>query len=100
VGPRRWDRARAGGRWQPSSISPLDLPAAPWGEQETNAYLLERHGDVDVVAWANPSIPAWFTARLDRRTALPRSMTMTAAAHFMHHRYLEFNRPLGIRPPN
>jgi copper transport protein len=99
VGARRWDRARAGGRWHPSAISPLDLPAAPWGEQVTNAYLLARHSDVDIVAWANPSIPAWFTARLDRRTALPRSLTMTAAAHFMRHRYLEFNRPLGIRPP-
>jgi len=24
---------------------------------------------------------------------------MTAAAHFMTHRYLEFNRPLAIEPP-
>jgi hypothetical protein len=24
---------------------------------------------------------------------------MTAAAHFMFHRYLAFNRPLTIKPP-
>jgi len=99
VGGRRWDRTSADGAWRESAISPLALPAPPWGRRATNAHLLRREGGVDVVSWANPSIPAWFTARLDRRTALPRSLRMTAAAHFMRHTYLEFNRPLSIRPP-
>jgi putative copper export protein len=98
IGARRWDR-QPGGRWIFSSISPLDLPAPPWGTTATNAHLLARSGRVDVVSWANPEIPAWFTARFDRRTLRPISLQMTAAAHFMRHRYVSFNRPLGIRQP-
>jgi copper transport protein len=98
IGSRRWDRQR-GGRWVFSQISPLDLPAPPWGTSVTNAHLLERTGRVVVVSWTNPEIPAWFTARFDSRTLRPISLRMTAAAHFMRHRYVSFNRPLGIRPP-
>ena len=51
-----------------------------------------------MVSLLNRSIPAWFTISLDRKL-LPRSLDMTAAAHFMHHDYLSFNRPLRIEPP-
>jgi len=47
----------------------------------------------------NPSTPAWFTVAIDRATYRPLRLRMTAAAHFMTHRYLEFNRPLTIEPP-
>lgn len=98
IGSRRWDK-QPGGRWIFSSISPLALPSPAWGTTATNARLLARNGHVDVVSWANPDIPAWFTVRFDRRTLRPITLQMIAAAHFMHHRYLSFNRPLGIRPP-
>jgi hypothetical protein len=41
----------------------------------------------------------WFTVRFDRRTLLPRDLRMTAAAHFMRHRYTRFNAPRRIRAP-
>jgi len=51
------------------------------------------------VSFVNPSTPAWFTVAIDRATYRPLRLRMTAAAHFMTHRYLEFNRPLAIEPP-
>jgi hypothetical protein len=52
-----------------------------------------------VVSFANPSTPAWFTAWIDRSTYRPLRLRMTAAAHFMTHDYVAFNRPLRISPP-
>ena len=52
-----------------------------------------------VVSFANPTTPAWFTAWIDRSTYRPLRLRMTAAAHFMTHDYLAFNRPLRLTPP-
>ena len=100
IGPRRWDRAH-GGKWIPS---PQDLTPEPepiWGAGHvTNAYLLETTPATYVVSFMNPLAPVWFTISLDRRTLLPRSLRMTAAAHFMMHRYTSFNEPRKIRAPS
>ncbi|HSS81346.1 MAG TPA: hypothetical protein VLK24_09130 [Gaiellaceae bacterium] len=104
LGTRRWDRDRAGKRWRRSQQLPaLRVPQPAWGSTATNAYVL-REGRVAgrpvwVVSFANPTTPAWFTAWIDRATYRPLRMRMTAAAHFMTHRYLAFNRPLTIAPP-
>jgi hypothetical protein len=37
--------------------------------------------------------------QLDRKTLLPRDLNMTAAAHFMTHRYTSFNAPARIKAP-
>jgi copper transport protein len=99
IGGTRWDRARAGGRWQKSEISPLELPEPVWGDEATNAHMLAQTPRTLTLSWANPSIPAFFTATFDRRALHPLTLRMTAAAHFMQHRYLEFNGPRTIRPP-
>jgi hypothetical protein len=52
-----------------------------------------------VVSFANPSTPAWFTAWIDQETYRPLQLRMTAAAHFMFHRYLTFDEPLTIAAP-
>ena len=104
LGERRWDRDRAGAPWRRSQQLPrLRVPQPAWGGRATNAYVL-RDGRVGgrpvwVVSFANPSTPAWFTAWIDRATYRPLRLHMTAAAHFMTHRYLEFDRPLRIEPP-
>jgi hypothetical protein len=104
LGERRWDRDRPGAAWRRSQQLPaLRVPQPAWGSLATNAHVL-RHGRVDgrpvwVVSFANPNTPAWFTAWIDRSTYRPLRLRMTAAGHFMTHRYVEFNQPLRIRPP-
>jgi hypothetical protein len=104
IGERRWDRDKPGRPWRRSRQLPaLRVPQPAWGSVATNAHLLGR-ASVDgrpvwVVSFANPRTPAWFTAWIDRTTYRPLRLHMTAAAHFMTHRYVEFDRPVAIRPP-
>jgi copper transport protein len=100
IGTRRWDRAR-GGKWIPSPQDVTPEPEPIWAAGHvTNAYLLEKTPTTYVVSFMNPLAPVWFTMALDRRTLLPRSLRMTAAAHFMTHRYTRFNGPRKIRAPS
>jgi copper transport protein len=100
IGPRRWDRAR-GGKWIPSPQELTPEPEPIWAAGHvTNAYLLQTTPTTYVVSFMNPLAPVWFTLSLDRRTLLPRSLRMTAAAHFMRHRYIRFNGPRKIRAPS
>lgn len=104
IGERRWDRDRPGAKWRRSQQLPrLRVPLPAWGSVATNARLLGtgRVGGrpVWVVSFANPTTPAWFTAWIDRESYRTLRLRMTAAAHFMFHRYLEFDRPLRIVPP-
>ncbi|HET7758645.1 MAG TPA: hypothetical protein VFK62_01885, partial [Gaiellaceae bacterium] len=81
----------------------LRVPQPAWGSVATNAHVLGEgsvHGrPVWIVSFANPTTPAWFTVWIDKRTYRPLQLRMTAAAHFMFHRYLAFNQPLTITPP-
>lgn len=98
IGPRRWDRER-GGKWVLSPQQPSSQPEPIWAGGVTNAYVLSTTPTTYVVSFLKPIGPAWFTLVLDRRTLLPRHLTMTAAAHFMTHRYSGFNAPARIRRP-
>jgi hypothetical protein len=104
IGKRRWDRDGPNAPWRRSQQLPvLRVPEPAWGSVATNAHLLGtgRIGGrpVWIVSFANPTTPAWFTAWIDRENYRPLRLRMTAAAHFMYHRYLEFDRPLRIVPP-
>lgn len=104
LGTRRWDRDHPGAPWRRSQQLPaLRVPEPVWGSTATNAYVLGestvRGRPVWIVSFANPSTPAWFTAWIDRRSYRPLQLRMTAASHFMLHRYTAFNRPLTIAPP-
>ncbi len=104
IGRRRWDQVRPGGTWEKGSQNPpLTVPVPSWGSVTTNAHVLGAatvHGrSTWIVTFANPTIPAWFTAWIDRRTYRTLQLRMTAAAHFMFHRYLAFDEPVRITPP-
>ena len=104
IGDRRWDRDKAGEPWRRSpQIPPLNVPRPAWGSVAVNAHQLgsARIGDhpVWIVSFANPTTPAWFTAWIDKSSYRPLRLKMTAAAHFMLHRYVEFDQPLEITPP-
>jgi len=99
IGSSRWDR-QPGGRWEASPQDPTPQPEPIWAGAITNAYLLEKTRSTYVVSFVKPIGPAWFTVVLDRRTLLPRRLQMTAAAHFMTHRYTSFNAPPRIKVPD
>ncbi len=104
IGERRWDRTASGQRWVRSSqVPPLQVPQPTWGSDVSNAELLGTARvagrPVWVVSFVNSSIPAFFTAWVDRRSYRTLQLRMTAAAHFMFHRYLRFNGPVRITPP-
>ncbi len=98
IGTRRWDRS-AGGPWRESATGVLTQPTPIWGLHPQDVRLLGETKRFAVVSFIDRSLPAWFTVRFDRRTLHPISLTMTAAAHFMSHRYTAFNTVPPIRPP-
>src|SRR5438105_4738674 len=97
IGAHRWDRS-PGGRWVPSAQTSLHIPAAPWSLIR-DAHVIGRTPRLWRVAFLDPTVPAWFEITLHRRTLRTLDVHMTAAAHFMHDRYLRFNAPLHITPP-
>jgi hypothetical protein len=99
IGSRRWDRVR-GGNWVPSPQETAPQPEPLWAGHFTNAYLLATTPTTYTVSFVKSMGPAWFTLNLDRRTLLPRSLRMTAASHFMTHRYTGFNAAPKIRAPS
>jgi copper transport protein len=102
VGARRWDRI-GNGPWQRSTQTPLRQPAPWWSPRWRDAkavgWIRADGRRARVVTFYDPALPAWFEVALDPRTAVPLTLRMTAAAHFMRHRYRNFNAPLGIEPP-
>lgn len=99
IGKSRWDKTTPSGSWIKSSLQPLRVPAPIWGKHLADVRLLRSTRSTREVAFFDRSFPAWFTIRFDRRTLHPISLKMTAAAHFMRHRYLSFNEPLQVQPP-
>jgi methionine-rich copper-binding protein CopC/putative copper export protein len=102
VGGERWD-ADANGKLVRSAQTPLQLPGSQWGPRWLNARALgwTRVGGIRarLVSFFDPQLPGWFELAMDPRTSRPLELQMTAAAHFMHHRYTDFNRPTRIEPP-
>ena len=102
VGAERWD-AQGKGRLLRSALTPLQLPGAQWGPRWLNAkaigWRMVGRTRARVVSFFDPRLPGWFELALDRHTNRPLELEMTAAAHFMHHRYTDFNRPMRIEPP-
>jgi hypothetical protein len=94
IGTRRWDGCTR------STTSVLQQPTPVWGlGPVANAHVIRRRGSVLVVSFVVPGVPAWFEVSLDPRTLLPRTVEMTATAHFMRHTYYGFNAPRRIFPP-
>ena len=99
IGSRRWDRPAPHAGWQRSGAAPLRQPVPPWGTRMANARVLRQRAGTATVSWVDRTVPAWFTATFDTKTALPTTLRMTAAAHFMRHRYVSFDRAVRIEPP-
>jgi copper transport protein len=94
IGARRWDQAKPGARWVETDASPSKQPTPAW-RRATSARLLAPNR----VAFYDPTIPAWFDVTVDPLTARPVRLHMTAAAHFMRHRYSAFDHAPPITAP-
>lgn len=103
IGTRRWDQAKPGAKWVESQSTALQVPAPTWGSDVIDPNVLGSSTvngrAVWMVSFATPSVPAWFRAWIDKRTYRTLQLRMTAAAHFMFHRYTQFNGRLKIAPP-
>jgi copper transport protein len=99
IGTRRWDRNGTTDPWVESPTVVLPQPTAPWGKHFKDAHVLDTTPNRVTATWLDPTVPAWFVGVFDRATSRPLTLKMTAAAHFMFHRYLAYDRPIEIHPP-
>jgi hypothetical protein len=102
IGQRRWDRS-PGGRWKESAQSAIDPLTAYWTPLVQDATVLGsatvQGRAVWVVSFADPQTPGFFTIWVDKANHRTLELEMTAAAHFMHHTYSQFDAPLDVKPP-
>ncbi len=102
IGNRRWDRD-PGHDWIESRQLPVRQPIATWGTAPRQAALLgsgrSAGREVWRISFADPQVPAWYTAEIDKLTLRTLAVRMVAPAHFMAHTYGGFNDPPTIRPP-
>jgi copper transport protein len=103
IGSTRWDRL-PGGRWERSQTEPLRQPEPFWAsDPRTNARYLGTGSvggrRVELASFYDPHLPAWFVLSVDPETGRLLALHMTAQAHFMQHRYSDFDKPLRIVPP-
>ena len=61
--------------------------------------MIAETAETKTITFVDPTTPAYFEVVVDVHTLLPRSVRMTAAAHFMVDRYVRFNAPRAIYPP-
>jgi hypothetical protein len=102
IGSRRWDRT-LGGTWQESTQTPIDPIAPYWAPLVQDATILGTATvdgqPVSVISFADPQTPGFFTIWVNRATHRTLELDMTAAAHFMHHTYGQFNSAISVQPP-
>jgi hypothetical protein len=98
IGNRRWDRSTPDAAWRESAQTQLPQPATQWN-QIANVNVVAADAETKTIAFVDPTTPAYFQVVVDVHTLLPRSVSMTAAAHFMVDRYIRFNAPRAIFPP-
>jgi hypothetical protein len=99
VGKNRWDRT-AGSDWEQSPFPGLDVrDLLMWHEAKNPRIVrLSGNGEAELVAFGLQPVPAWF--RLDvEPSGRVTEAEMTAASHFMLHRYQDFNRSRPVEPP-
>ncbi len=102
IGNRRWDRGLHG-PWKESAQSPIDPITPYWTPLAQDATILgsatvQGH-PVWVISFADPQTPGFFTIWMDKKNHRTLELKMTAASHFMHHSYDQFDAPLSVEPP-
>lgn len=100
IGKSRWDR-RGGAPWEQNAFPGLDVKELLMWHQARSPRItrLLPDGTAELVAFGLEPVPAWF--RLDvQPSGRVTEAEMTAASHFMLHRYGNFDRGETVRPPS
>ncbi len=98
IGNRRWDRSTPDTAWRMSAQTQLSQPVTLWSSI-ANVHVVAADDVTKTLTFVDPVTPAYFEVTVDAKTLLPRTVQMTAAAHFMVERFLRFNAPRAIYPP-
>src|SRR5262245_23146040 len=98
IGRKRWDYQ--GGRWEEAPFPGLKAREVLMWYDAQNPRVVRRlpNGNVEISAYGLKPVPAWFrlTVKPSGRVA---EAEMTAPAHFMLHRYSDFDNAPPIKPP-
>ena len=98
IGRKRWDYQD--GRWQEGPFPGLNVRDVLMWYDARNPRVVRRlpNGDVQLTAYGLKPVPAWFRLTVEPSGRVAEA-EMTAPAHFMLHRYSDFNSTPAIRPP-
>jgi len=98
IGQKRWDYLD--GRWQEAPFPGLKAREVLMWYDAKNPRVVRRlpNGDVQLAAFGLKPVPAWFRLTVEPSGRVSEA-EMTAPAHFMLHRYSDFNSGFAIKPP-
>jgi copper transport protein len=103
VGPEQFSRDGPSAPWRAEAMPAVQVPTFIWdGARVVAPRTLTAAGDgpLQVVSFyeALDGLPVWFELSVDARGLVDQA-AMRAQAHFMTHRYYDFDAPLSISPP-
>jgi hypothetical protein len=98
IGRKRWDNQA--GRWQEGPFPGLNVRDVLMWYDARNPRVVRRlpNGDVQLAAYGLKPVPAWFRLTVEPSGRVAEA-EMAAPAHFMLHRYSDFNSTPVIKPP-
>ena len=98
IGDTRWDNR--GGRWEQSAYPGLDVRDVLMWHEAKNPRVRRRAGNgvQELTAFGLKPVPAWFRLEVEPSGRVVEA-EMTAASHFMLHRYADFDEGVTIKPP-
>jgi hypothetical protein len=98
IGRKRWDYLD--GRWQETPFPGLNARELLMWYGAKNPRVVRRlpNGDVQLSAYGLKPVPAWFRLTVEPSGRVAEA-EMTAPAHFMLHRYSDFDSAPAIEPP-
>jgi hypothetical protein len=98
IGRKRWDNQA--GRWQEGPFPGLNVRDVLMWYDARNPRVVRRlpNGDVQLAAYGLKPVPAWFRLTVEPSGRVAEA-EMAAPAHFMLHRYSDFNSTPMIKPP-
>ncbi len=98
IGRTRWDYVD--GRWERASFPGLEVAQMLMWYQAKHPRVVGRraNGITELAAFGLQPVPAWFRLSVEPSGRVVEA-EMTAASHFMLHRYSDFNGRFAIKPP-